>query len=76
MAVINADSTCSCPVMMMLLEEDDFVSVGEFPFTQSFIFSELNVFTKYCIQAVGNYSAEVTAGKGLAVMTGSESTGS
>ena len=61
------DNGCSCTDYMV--EELEFTFVA-----MSMIFNipDLVSFTSYCVQAIGNYTTEITGGIGLVARTASE----
>lgn len=59
----TVNGRCVCPDVD-LLGPEDFMPVDMRPFALNFTVGELAPFTQYCIQAVGNYSTEITGGVG------------
>ena len=67
------DGSCSCPVNEIEMEAQDFMDVDRvFPSTLHFNISGLVSYTDYCVQAVGNYTTEITGGIGNITKTASE----
>ena len=68
MSSTMSGNECSCPDVPMT--EMDFIPVT-LPFRMAYDFGNLSAFTNFCVQAIGNYTTEVTDGIGRLVATAS-----
>ena len=70
---MRPDESCSCSFDHNELDVYNLVPVmGGFPFMATFNLTGLIPHTEYCIQALGNYSTEMTGGVGSVVLTDSK----
>lgn len=64
--------TCDPNADLTLLEDNFYMEVEELPMMMQFNLSDLFPFTRYCVQAVGDYESEITLGVGMIARTASE----